>query len=105
MKQMTAAELEVAQGELDTFRTLSAWIHDRQAHSKGEEFAQMELADQLAYMIVTKAGLQVLDQLVTDAAARWEVDFDAPYGGEDGQEKLATVIQLFDGNRRRVELN
>ena len=105
MKHMTAAELEVAQSELDTFKTLSAFIRDRRAKVDTDEFAQMEPMDQLAYMIVTKAALQVLDQLVTDAAGRWEVDFNAPDGGEDGEGKLAQVIQLFDGNRRRVELN
>jgi len=105
MKHMTAAELEVAQSELDTFKTLSAWIRDRQSKLDTDEFTAMKLEDQLAYMIVTKAGLQVLDQLVTDAAGRWGVDLTAPDGGEDGEGKLAQVIQLFDGNRRRVELN
>lgn len=105
MKRMTPAELEVAQTEINTFKTLSAFIRDRQAKVDTDEFAQMEPMDQLAYMIVTKAALQVLDQLVTDAAGRWEVDLDAPDGGEDGPGKLAQVIQLFDGSRRRVELN
>lgn len=98
MKQMTATELQEAQVELSTFKGLSAWIRSRQEHVRTEEFRQLELHDQLAYMIVTKAGLQVLDQLVTDAGQRWGIDTQA----EDGEGKLADVVQLF-GERNRVE--
>jgi hypothetical protein len=70
--------------------------HQRREYADSEAFTQLSEVDQLTYEILSNWLLQAVEDQVNDLDKFISADLgDAPV-----QEKLATVIQLFDGNRR-----
>lgn len=80
---------------------LSEFARERSEFSHSPEFETLPLADRMAYLIVTKALLEAMQPEVDVLCERYGVSDDEP-------DRLAQVIQLFDGNRdgnRRVGKN
>ncbi len=97
MKQLTDVELRDVQVRLNVIKQLQAFIATRQEVAKSQDFLlEKSMVDQLAYLCITQGALQVLQQEVDELTKELGID------AADSDEALAQVIQLFDGNHRRV---
>ena len=94
MKQLTHGQIVVARTWLDGIQQIHALMKERVARGH-EPFDSDEEA--VAYLTVTKTMQNIEGKLVETLAAELGVDLDAP-------DKLAEVIDILDGNRRKARL-
>ena len=83
--------------QLDVIKKLYQALSGGNTFSRTPAFSELSPNDQLAHMVVTKAMLDVLSERVDTLCEQLGIST------EDSEEKLAQVIQLFDGNRRQMK--
>ena len=87
---------EIAE-QLDVIKKLHQVTGERNTFSRTPAFSELSPNDQLAHMVVTKAMLDVLSERVDTLSEQLGISTG------DSEEKLAQVIQLFDGSRRQMK--
>lgn len=97
---LTEEELAEARTHLELIQAIKKDMSERVAYAHSAEF-KVERTDieQLAYMIITKCIGDTLETQVAALAEKLGVD-----PSDTTEERLAEVIQLFDGNRRITRL-
>lgn len=92
MKDLTPEQLTEVKTYLEGIRKIHGLAQERMARSEQPFDSDVE---GLAYVAVTKALMDAEEVLVDEIAEKLGVDLYA-------ENKLAEVIDLFDGNRRQA---
>lgn len=93
MKTLTTDQLIDAQAQLAFVKVLHQQVEERLGKQRAAITGpNPNVTDTLAYAVVTEAMLSIEQEHVDELAEL--------LGVEDSEDKLATVIDIFDGNRR-----
>jgi hypothetical protein len=96
MRTLTQDELNRARTQLELIRAIKKDADARHTYAHSAEFAvEKTQIEQVAYLLINKSIYDMLESQVGDLAELMGVDLDGTT-----EQKLATVIELFDGNRR-----
>lgn len=96
MKQLTDDQIAEVRTYLEGIKKLNDYAHERVARQQEPFDSDVEA---LAYAVVTKSLMDAEEKLVDEIAEKLGVDLYAT-----PEDKLAEVIELFDGNRRMGKL-
>lgn len=97
MRTLTSDELERVRIHLSLIQAIKKDADARHAYSHSAEFAvEKTQIEQVAYLVINKSILDLLESQVEELSKSLDVDLNGTT-----EQKLAEVIELFDGNRRQ----